>query len=83
MKPTHTVSIVGAIVVSVVVLMAFAAVSLALFIRAIPPESHDVALVMFGALASMATAVVAFWTGTSIGSQRKDAMMEATRGQNQ
>ncbi len=83
-QPSHTVALVGAIVVSFIVLLGFVAVCLALFFRAIPAESHDVAVGMFGSLGTMAMGVVSFWIGTSIGSQRKDFTreLELRRGGN-
>jgi hypothetical protein len=73
MKGSPSVHIVGAIVVSALVLGAFGAVSVMLFLHAIPTESKDIANVMFGYLGGMATSVVAFWVGSSLSSQRKDA----------
>jgi hypothetical protein len=72
-RPSPSVHIIGAIVVSALVLGAFGAVSVMLFLHTIPTESKDIANVMFGYLGGMATSVVAFWVGSSLSSQRKDA----------
>ena len=62
----------GAPVVSVVVLVRFGAVvSIALF-RAVPPASEAMLNVLLGTLGAMATSVVAYWVGSSVGSARKD-----------
>lgn len=62
----------GAIIVSVVVLGAFTVVAVLLFSRTIPAESKEIALMIFGGLNSMASGVVGYWVGSSIGSARKD-----------
>lgn len=70
----------GAIVVSVIVLGAFGTVAVLLFTRTIPEPSKDLALLMFGGLNSMASAVVGYWIGSSVGSQRKDATISKLTG---
>ena len=66
----------GAAVVSVVVLLVFGAVvSLALF-REIPPRSEATLNVLLGTLGAMATSVVSYWVGSSVGSARKDERLE-------
>ena len=66
------IAIVGAIIVSIVVLGGFVAVSVMLFSRSIAPESKDIAMIMFGGLNSMAAGIVGFWVGSSIGSSQKN-----------
>ncbi len=62
----------GAPIVSVVVLVTFGAVvSIALF-RPVPPASEAMLNVLLGTLGAMATSVVAYWVGSSVGSARKD-----------
>lgn len=62
----------GAPVVSLVVLLTFGAVmTLALF-QELPPRSEALVNVLLGTLAAMATSVVAYWVGSSVGSARKD-----------
>ena len=72
----------GAPVVSVVVLVTFGlVVSLVLF-RTPPAGSEVVLNVLLGTLGAMATSVVAYWVGSSVGSVRKDdrlARMEVQR----
>lgn len=79
MNPHNLIGTVGAIVVSLVVLGGFIAVSVLLFTKSIPPESKDIALVIFGGLNSMAVSVVSYWVGSTIGSQRKDAIISERR----
>ena len=67
-----SVAIYGAIIVSIVVLGAFATVAVLLFSKTIPAESKEIALMIFGGLNSMASGVVGYWVGSSIGSARKD-----------
>lgn len=77
--PSESVGLVGSIIVSVIVLSGFTAVSVLLFTRSIPAESKELALVMFGSLSTMATAVVSYWVGSSLGSHRKDVLLEEGR----
>lgn len=66
----------GAPVVSVLVLLAFgAAVALSLF-HEVPPRSEALANVLLGTLGAMATSVVGYWVGSSVGSARKDGRLE-------
>lgn len=74
------VAIWGAIIVSVIVLTAFASVAGLLFTRTIPEASKEIALLMFGGLNSMASAVVGYWVGSSVGSSRKDDTISKLSG---
>ncbi|MFM9974523.1 MAG: hypothetical protein ACKVON_08120 [Beijerinckiaceae bacterium] len=65
----------GAPVVSVIIVIAFAAVLLALFFKALP--DNQVALLMIGALVSEFRGVTSYWLGSSRGSQEKDATIRA------
>lgn len=62
----------GAPVVSVVVLLTFGAVMSMVLFRTIPPGSETVLNVLLGTLGAMATSVVGYWVGSSVGSARKD-----------
>lgn len=63
----------GAAIVSVVVLVTFAGVMIMSLLRAIPENAAPVLNVLLGSLTTMATSVVSYWVGSSIGSVRKDA----------
>jgi hypothetical protein len=63
----------GSITVSILVVLAFAYVTGSLFNTVIPAESKELALILFGALASNFGAVIQYWVGSSVGSSRKDA----------
>ena len=66
----------GAAVVSVLVLLTFGlVVSLALF-QEVPPRSEALLNVLLGTLGAMATSVVGYWVGSSVGSARKDERLE-------
>lgn len=65
----------GAAVVSFVVLVAFGAVSWRVMTTEIPPQSHSIALYVIGALQTLATAVVAYWVGSSAGSAQKTNLL--------
>jgi hypothetical protein len=56
----------GSVVVSLFVIIGFITVSVLIFTHTIPELSHDLALVLFGGLNSMATAVVSYWVGSSV-----------------
>jgi len=74
--PGHLLGLVGAIVVSVLVLALFGAICVLLFLRAIPAESRDAALIMLGALAGSETTVVCYWLGSSLGSMHKTEILK-------
>ncbi len=65
----------GAAVVSVVVLTTFAGAMLMTLLRAIPQNAEPVLNVLLGSLTAMATSVVSYWVGSSVGSARKDARL--------
>lgn len=61
--------------VSVVVLATFGAVMWAALTRALPPGSETILNMLLGTLAAMATSVVAYWVGSSSGSDRKTELL--------
>lgn len=65
----------GAPVMSVVVLVTFGAVLYAVLTKAIPEGQGDIVSIMLGALTTMASAVVAYWVGSSAGSAAKDKLL--------
>ena len=69
----------GATVASFLVLATFGTVMGLVLLRAMPPGSETVLNVLLGTLAAMATNVVGYWVGSSVGSARKDARL-AQRG---
>jgi hypothetical protein len=62
----------GVVLMSLAITVGFIGVVFALFFRAIPPESKDMANILFGNLATMQGAVVGYWIGSSSGSAVKD-----------
>lgn len=62
----------GAAVVSIIVLGTFAAVMTLTLFRALPQNAEPVLNVLLGTLSAMATSVVSYWVGSSVGSARKD-----------
>ena len=72
----------GAPIVSVIVLTTFGAVVALVLFRAVPSGSEPVLNVLLGTLGAMATTVVGYWVGSSVGSAKKDdrlAKLEAVR----
>lgn len=63
----------GAAIVSIVVLSSFGAAMALTLLRAIPENAEPVLNVLLGSLTAMATSVVSYWVGSSVGSVRKDA----------
>lgn len=63
----------GAAIVSIVVLATFGAAMAMALLRVIPPNAEPVLNVLLGSLTAMATSVVSYWVGSSVGSARKDA----------
>ena len=73
----------GAPLVSIVVLVTFAIVMTVAITRTMPSGSETVLTMLLGSLAAMATSVVSYWVGSSVGSARKDehfARIVAGRG---
>ena len=71
----------GAPVVSVVVLATFGAVVSLVLFRTVPSGSEAVLNVLLGTLGAMATSVVGYWVGSSVGSVRKDDRLARLEGQ--
>lgn len=69
----------GAVVVSVIALIAFAAVCVLVLFHEVPAGSRDLANILFGALSTMSANVVSFWTGSSSGSMQKTALLNQTQ----
>lgn len=71
------ISIMGAVIISVIVVTGFGGVCLALFFFKVPPEMKELAMLLLGVLAAGFTSVVNYWTGSNSGSQKKDAIIAA------
>lgn len=63
------------VLVSMVVLLAFALMAGAILFKAVPPENREAAMLMLGSLSSYAGAAVAYWLGSSAGSAAKNALL--------
>ncbi len=70
----------GAPIVSLVVLVTFGAVVSLVLFRAVPAGSEAVLNVLLGTLGAMATSVVGYWVGSSVGSVRKDDRLALLEG---
>lgn len=70
----------GAPVVSVVVLVTFGGVVALTLLRSLPVGAEPVLNVLLGTLGAMATSVVSYWVGSSVGSARKDARLANIAG---
>lgn len=62
----------GAAIVSVIVLLTFGGVMTLTLCKALPSSAEPVLNVLLGTLSAMATSVVSYWVGSSVGSARKD-----------
>ena len=62
-------------VVSMVVLVTFGVVMWAALTRSLPSGSETILNMLLGTLAAMATSVVAYWVGSSSGSDRKTDLL--------
>jgi len=69
------IAIIGAVLISLIVVLGFTAVCIAVFFFEIPAGSKDLANVLFGGLLTAFIGVVAYWTGSSSGSQKKDEVI--------
>jgi hypothetical protein len=67
----------GAIIVSVIVLITFGIVLMMVLTKTIPEGSEKFLLIMLGALATMSSNIVQFWVGSSSGSKQKDEVIAA------
>ena len=68
-------------VLSIILLIAFAVMLYVVLTQTIPPAQRDEALLMLGALATMAGQVPNYWLGSSSGSARKDLALATIRKQ--
>ena len=62
-------------VVSIVVLVTFGTVMGAALTRSLPAGSETILNMLLGTLAAMATSVVSYWVGSSVGSATKTGML--------
>lgn len=67
------ITIIGQILISLFVVLAFMAVCIAVFFFEIPASSQRLGDMLFGGLLTAFMAIVYFWTGSTSGSQKKDA----------
>lgn len=72
------ISTLGAVVVSVIVVIGFAAVCIALFFFKIAQDMKEIAMLMLGILGAGFTTIVNYWTGSTSSSQKKDATIADT-----
>lgn len=72
------ISIIGAAIISVIVVVGFAAVCGALFFLKIPQEMKEIAMLLLGILGAGFTTIINYWTGSSSSSQKKDATIAQT-----
>ncbi len=72
------ISIIGAVLVSVLTVVGFAVVCAALFFFTIPAESKELAMLLLGILGAGFTTIVNYWTGSTSSSQKKDATIAET-----
>lgn len=68
----------GAIVISIIVVVGFGMVCMALFFFKIPQEMKELAMLLLGILGAGFTTIVNYWTGSTSSSQKKDATIAAT-----
>ncbi|MCA0303493.1 MAG: hypothetical protein LCH95_13910 [Proteobacteria bacterium] len=66
----------GVVVVSAIVLLAFAAMLYFVIGRPTPQAESQSAQLLLGMLGTMATAVVSYWVGSSRGSEQKNALIQ-------
>lgn len=72
----------GAPLVSMVVLLTFAAVMVVALTRTMPQGAEPVLNVLLGTLGAMATSVVGYWVGSSAGSARKEERLASLAERN-
>lgn len=61
----------GAAITSVIILVAYVAITVLLFFFEVPKESQQMATSMFNTLQTLATLAAGFWLGSSAGSMQK------------
>ena len=72
------ISTIGAVLISVITVLGFAAVCAALFFFKIPQEMKEIAMLMLGILGAGFTTIINYWTGSTSSSQKKDATIAQT-----
>lgn len=72
------ISTIGAVVISVLVVVGFAIVCVVLFFFRIPQEMKELAMLMLGILGTNFTTVIQYWTGSTSSSQKKDTVIATT-----
>lgn len=68
------------VLVSAIVLLAFALMAAAILFKAVPPENREAAMLMLGSLSTFAGAAVTYWLGSSAGSAAKNALLMKPEG---
>ena len=63
------------VLVSAIVLLAFALMAAAILFKAVPAENREAAMLMLGSLSTFAGAAVQYWLGSSSGSAAKNALL--------
>lgn len=71
------ISILGAVIISVIVTLGFMVVCTAVFFLEIRASMQQLANILFGGLLTAFVGVVQYWTGSTSGSQKKDALIAA------
>lgn len=71
------ISIIGAVIISVIVTGGFMIVCVAVFFLEIRPSMQQLANILFGGLLTAFVGVVQYWTGSTSGSQKKDSVIAA------
>ncbi len=71
----------GAPIISVVVLLTFGITMSVALTKAMPPGSETILNMLLGTLAAMATSVVSYWVGSSVGSLNKDRRLAQLQDQ--
>lgn len=72
------IAIIGAVAVSILVVLAFGGVCAALFVLSIPAEMKELAMLLLGILGAGFTTVINYWTGSTSSSQKKDETIRQT-----
>lgn len=67
----------GSVIVSALGMLTFLVVTALALFRGVPTGSEPIVLILVGTVATMPTAVLSYWIGSSAGSARKDASLDA------
>jgi hypothetical protein len=71
----------GAVIVSGLAMVTFFAVTALALFRGVPEGSQPIVLILVGTVATMPTAVLSYWLGSSAGSARKDVSLDVAHAQ--